>query len=78
MVYGVLLIAVFGLTACENDKKTAISKVEELKSRVKDLESSSSEETQSSKINKDKIFAEEQSELNKIIVSDFLDNNLIM
>jgi len=46
VVYGVLLIAVFGLTACGNDKKetSSSSKVNELESRVKELESSSSSE----------------------------------
>lgn len=46
VVYGVILIAVFGLTACGNDKKEASSssKVEQLESRVKELESSSTEE----------------------------------
>lgn len=46
VVYGIILIAAFGLTACGNDKKetSSSSKVEQLESRVKELESSSSSE----------------------------------
>lgn len=79
VIYGVLSVAVFGLTACDNDKKETFSssKVELLESRVKELESSSGSEALS-KEDEDNIFAEVQSSTNKKIVSAFLDNNLVM
>lgn len=76
VVYGVLLIAVFGLTACGNDKKetSSSSKVEQLESRVKELESSSSLEEP--KENKEKILSSLTSDTNKKITKAFLDSGL--
>ncbi|OTN83674.1 hypothetical protein A5819_003101 [Enterococcus sp. 7E2_DIV0204] len=80
VVYGVLLIAVFGLTACGNDKKetTSSSKVEQLESRVKELESSSSSETKENKQDKEEILSDMTSDTNKKIVGAFLDKNLTL
>ncbi|MFK4568373.1 hypothetical protein [Enterococcus sp. UD-01] len=76
VVYGFILISVFGLTACGNDKKetTSSSKVEQLESRVKELESSSSVEEP--KQDKEKILSSLTSDINKKIVEAFLDNDL--
>lgn len=85
VIYGVLFIAVFGLTACGNDKKetTASSKVEQLESRVKELESSSSsseKEIEGAQADRsdDEILSELNSETNKKIVKAFLDAGLTM
>lgn len=79
VIYGVLLVAVFGLTACGNDKKetTASSKVEELESRIKELESSSSEETPT-KGNEEAVLADLKSDTNRKIVKAFLEHDLSM
>lgn len=78
VVYGVLLVAVFGLAACGNDKKenSSSSKVEQLESRVKELESSSSAEEP--KQDKEKILSSLMSDTNKKIAEAFLDNDLDM
>ncbi|MDA9472630.1 hypothetical protein [Enterococcus sp. 5H] len=79
VIYGVLLIAVFGLTACGNDKKetTASSKVEQLESRVKELESSSSSEAPT-KEDEDAVLADIKSDTNKKIAQAFFDAGLEM
>lgn len=76
VVYGAILIAVFGLTACGNDKKetSSSSKVEQLESRVKELESSSSVEEP--KQDKEKILSSLTSDTNKKIAEAFLDKDL--
>lgn len=78
VVYGVLMIAVFGLTACGNDKKetSSSSKVEQLESRIKDLESSSSAEVEESKKVKEEMLVNLKSETNKKITKAFLDAGL--
>lgn len=80
VVYGVLLIAVFGLTACGNDKKetSSSSKVEQLESRVKELESSTVESAEAPKQDKEEILADMTSDTNKKIVGAFLDKNLTL
>lgn len=79
VIYGVLLVAVFGLTACGNDKKetTASSKVEQLESRVKELESSSSSEAPT-KEDEDAVLADIKSDTNKKIAQAFFDAGLEM
>ncbi|MGM0217627.1 hypothetical protein [Enterococcus sp. AZ126] len=78
VIYGVLLISVFGLTACGNNEKetSSSSKVEQLESRVKDLESSSSSDDKHIDRTKDEILSEIKSDANKKIVSAFIDNGL--
>jgi len=78
VVYGVILIAVFGLTACGNDKKetSSSSKVEQLESRVKELESSLSSDVDQSDRSKDEVLSEIKSDTNKKIVSAFIDKGL--
>lgn len=80
VVYGFILIAVFGLTACRNDKKETSSSsiVEQLESRVKDLESSSSAEVEESKQGKEEILVNLKSDTNKKIAGAFFDNKLEM
>ncbi|MBO0438982.1 hypothetical protein [Candidatus Enterococcus ikei] len=80
VVYGVLLIAVFGLTACGNDKKetSSSSKVEQLESRVKELESSSTKASEMSKQDEEKILSDMTSETNKKIAKAFMSHNLKM
>lgn len=79
VIYGVLLIAVFGLTACGNDKNetTASSKVDQLESRVKELESSSSSEA-ATKEDEDAVLADIKSDTNKKIAKAFFDAGLEM
>lgn len=79
VIYGVLLIAVFGLTACGNDKKetTASSKVEQLESRVKELESSSSSEAPT-KEDEEAVLTDIKSDTNKKIAKAFFDAGLEM
>ncbi|GGD03801.1 hypothetical protein [Enterococcus wangshanyuanii] len=80
VVYGVLLITIFGLAACGNGKKetSSSSKVDQLESRVKNLESSSSAEVEESKQDREEMLVNLKSETNKKIASTFLDNNLGM
>ena len=79
VIYGVLLIAVFGLTACGNDNKetTASSKVEQLESRVKELESSSSSEAPT-KEDEEAVLADIKSDTNRKIAEAFFDAGLEM
>ncbi|WP_430597292.1 hypothetical protein [Enterococcus sp. AZ177] len=78
VVYGFIFIAVFGLTACGNDKKetSSSSKVEQSESRVKNAESSSSAEVEESKQDKEEMLVNLKSETNKKIIKAFLDASL--
>ncbi|MBO0475182.1 hypothetical protein JZO86_15970 [Enterococcus ureasiticus] len=80
VVYGVLLIAVFGLTACGNDKKetSSSSKVEQLESRVKELESSTTETSEKSKQDKKTVTSSLTADDNKKIAETFTESGLKM
>ncbi|WP_430598335.1 hypothetical protein [Enterococcus sp. AZ177] len=73
VVYGFIFIAVFGLTACGNDKKetSSSSKVEQSESRVKNSESSSSAEVEES--SKKEVKVSGTSHEKTVIVSENID-----
>lgn len=80
IIFGLVLLSMFSLSACGNNEKkeaSSSSKVEQLESRVKELESSSSSEV-TTKDDENKILSELKSETNKKIVSAFLDDGLKM
>lgn len=84
IIFGLVLLSMFSLSACGNNEKketSSSSKVEQLESRVKELESSSSSSSEKENASqadrsKDEILSELKSDTNKKIVSAFLDAGL--